>query len=135
MITSQPIASDTLVRSTNELYRPYDTGRVQKLRNGQTKVEFPVLEDVLRVQRDILFRRLEQLGDLRLASARSFAPRPEGSTGFDRDWNRPARCGCRLWPGAAKSPARRPGLRGLLVSNPPTAPFPELPGKDDLEVR
>jgi hypothetical protein len=29
-----------LVRSTNDLYRAYGTGRVQKLRNGQAKVEF-----------------------------------------------------------------------------------------------
>src|SRR5438128_8676929 len=29
-----------LVRSTNALYKPYGTGRVQKLRNGQAKVEF-----------------------------------------------------------------------------------------------
>ena len=29
-----------IVRSTNDLYKVYGNGRVQKLRNGQAKVEF-----------------------------------------------------------------------------------------------
>jgi hypothetical protein len=34
------VTDQSLVRSTNDLYRAYGTGRVQKLRNGQAKVEF-----------------------------------------------------------------------------------------------
>ncbi len=34
------IPEGTLVRSTNDLYKGYGTGRVQKVRNGQAKVEF-----------------------------------------------------------------------------------------------
>src|SRR5213594_2066485 len=34
------LADNALVRSTNDLYKSYGTGRVQKLRNGQAKVEF-----------------------------------------------------------------------------------------------
>jgi superfamily II DNA or RNA helicase len=33
-------AEGMLVRSTNPLYRPYGVGRIQKVRNGQAKVEF-----------------------------------------------------------------------------------------------
>jgi SNF2 family DNA or RNA helicase len=37
---ASPLSEFALVRSTNELYRNYGTGRVQKMRNGQAKVEF-----------------------------------------------------------------------------------------------
>ncbi|MCK6485057.1 MAG: DEAD/DEAH box helicase family protein [Phycisphaerae bacterium] len=38
--SSGGLREQTQVRSTNDLYRAYGTGRVQKLRNGQAKVEF-----------------------------------------------------------------------------------------------
>ncbi len=40
MSTDTAILDGNLVRSTSGLYKPYGTGRVQKLRNGQAKVEF-----------------------------------------------------------------------------------------------
>jgi SNF2 family DNA or RNA helicase len=38
--TPQLLADGAQVRSSNDLYKSYGTGRVQKLRNGQAKVEF-----------------------------------------------------------------------------------------------
>ncbi len=40
MSTESAILEGNLVRSTSGLYKPYGTGRVQKLRNGHAKVEF-----------------------------------------------------------------------------------------------
>ncbi|MEX0802238.1 MAG: helicase-related protein [Candidatus Binatia bacterium] len=37
---ARDLAERAQVRSTNSLYKPYGTGRVQKVRNGQAKVEF-----------------------------------------------------------------------------------------------
>ncbi len=34
------LAEGDLVRSTNDLYKPYGIGRVQKARNGMAKIEF-----------------------------------------------------------------------------------------------
>ena len=40
MSTEAVILDGILVRSSSALYKPYGTGRIQKLRNGHAKVEF-----------------------------------------------------------------------------------------------
>jgi hypothetical protein len=37
---ARSLSEGDLVRSTNDLYKPYGIGRVQKMRNGMAKIEF-----------------------------------------------------------------------------------------------